>query len=74
MLDEKKEKDYEKRKESLEEQQEKAESSLRRVQARTYAELGQQLKGTKYEEGISDSDESEIEVADEGELFSSSES
>jgi len=74
VLDEEKEKNYGKRKESLEEQQEKAESSLRRVQARTYAELGEQLRGTKYEEGIPDSDGSEVEVFDEGQLFSSSKS
>lgn len=59
VLDQKKEKNYEKGMESFKEQQEKAESSLRRMQVRAHAELGEQLKGTRYEEGIPDSDESD---------------
>jgi len=45
--------------EGLGERKEKAGRSLRRMQARTLAELGEQLKGTRYEEGIPESDESD---------------
>jgi hypothetical protein len=59
VLEEKRDQNYKIVMEGLGERKEKAGRSLRRMQVRAHAELGEQLKGTRYEEGIPDSDESD---------------
>jgi hypothetical protein len=63
-LEEKKDKDCKHGMEKLRKRKEKAGNALRRIQARTHAELGEQLKGTRYEAGIPDSDESDSAPSD----------